>query len=163
MTVQTSTEVVGIRDAIRALNKVEPGLRKQFTADAKDIAAPAIQHVQESYVAVPLSGMARRWSPNGRSLFPFDVNRARRGVKLKIDASREATSIINIQQTDPGTAAFETAGRKNPNRLGDRLGPLKSNHTRILGPAVFRRRRQIEDAMRSLALKAVQTVNKELR
>ena len=51
-------EVAGVRDAIRALNKVEPGLRKEFTAEAKRIADPVIAHVQESYTALPLSGMA---------------------------------------------------------------------------------------------------------
>lgn len=162
MTTKTTVEVVGIRDAIRSLNKVEPGLRKQFTDDAKVIAQPAIQHVQESYVAVPLSGMERAWAPKGRKLFPFDLSRARRGVKLKVDASREALSIINIQQTDPGTAAFETAGRANPNPLGNSLGALKPNHTRILGPAVWRRKRQIEQAMADLAMRAVERVNKEL-
>ena len=163
MTVNTSCEVVGVRDAIRALNKVEPGLRKQFTNDAKEIAAPAIQHVQESYVQVPLSGMNRAWATNGRKVFPFSLDKARRGVKLKVDARREAVAVIQIQQTDPGTAIFETAGRRQPNPLGNALGSLRAGHTRILGPAVWRRRRQVEDAMRRLALKAVETVNKELR
>ena len=61
MTANTSLEVVGVRDAIRSLNKIEPGLRKQFTADATRIAQPAIQEVQKSYTQVPLSGMARKW------------------------------------------------------------------------------------------------------
>lgn len=163
MTVNTTMEVAGVRDAIRALNKVEPGLRKEFTAEAQQIAKPAIEHVQESYVAVPLSGMNRRWTSKDRRLFPFDLAKARRGVKLKVDASREATSIINIQQTDPGTAVFETAGRATANRLGESLGPLRPAHTRILGPAVFRRRRQIEGAMQRLAVNAVERVNRELR
>lgn len=163
MSVGVTTEVVGVRDAIRSLNKIEPGLRKKFLSDAKEIAEPAITHVQESYVRVPLSGMARNWSQGGSKKFPFDLGRAKRGVKLKVDASREATSIINIQQTDAGAAIFETAGRRTANPLGTALGALQANHTRILGPAVFRRRRQIEDAMRRLAMDAVRKVNEELR
>lgn len=154
--------MTGIREAIRSLNKVEPGLRKQFTQDAKAIAEPAISHVQESYVKMPLSGMARNWTQGGAKKFPFSIDKARRGVKLKIDAGREALAIINIQQTDAGAAIFETAGRRNVNALGTALGALPPNHTRILGPAVFRRRRQIEDAMRRLAADAVKLVNKEL-
>ena len=163
MTTNTTIEVVGVRDAIRSLNKIEPGLRKQFQSDVTAVAQPAIQHVQESYVAVPLSGMNRKWSSNGRKLFPFDLGKARRGVKVKLDAGRTATAIINIQQTDPGTAAFETAGRATANRLGQSLGSLRAGHTRILGPAVFRRRRQVEGAIADLAKKAVQKVNEELR
>lgn len=163
MSVQTKCEVTGVRDAIRSLNKIEPGLRKQFNQDAQKIAQPAIQHVQESYVRLPLSGMARNWSQGGSKKFPFVIERARRGVKLKIDASRESLAIINIQQTDPGAAIFETAGRKTANRLGQALGQLKANHTRILGPAVFRRRREIENEMKALAMAAVERVNRELR
>lgn len=163
MTVQTTCQVTGVRDAIRSLNKVEPGLRKKFTDDAKQIADPVIQHVQESYVKVPLSGMARNWTQGGAKKFPFVIEKARRGVKLKVDAAREALAIINIQQTDAAAAIFETAGRKHPNPLGVSLGALRPNHTRILGPAVFRRRRQIEDAMRRLALDAVERVNRELK
>lgn len=162
MTVNTQCEVVGIRDAIRSLNKLEPGLRKQFTQDAKDIADPAISHAQESYQRQYLSGMARNWTQGGTKKFPFSIAKAQRGVKLKIDAARESLAIINIQQTDAAAAIFETAGRKTVNRLGEALGPLRPAHTRVLGPAVYRRRNQIEDAMRNLAMKAVERVNREL-
>lgn len=163
MTVQTQCQVVGVRDAIRSLNKVEPGLRKQFNQDAKVIAEPAIRHVQESYVKLPLSGMARNWTQGGAKKFPFSIDKARRGVKLKIDAARDALAIINIQQTDAAAAIFETAGRRNVNPLGTQLGPLAPAHTRILGPAVFRRRRQVEGSMKELAQRAVERVNKELK
>ena len=54
MTTKTSIEVVGVRDAIRSLNKIEPGLRKEFVAQATRIAQPAIQEVQAGYSAVDL-------------------------------------------------------------------------------------------------------------
>ena len=144
MTTNTSLEVVGVRDAIRSLNKIEPGLRKQFTADATRIAQPAIQEVQKGYTQVPLSGMARKWEQANKKIFPFSVAKAVAGVKLKVDASREATSLIYITQTNIAAAVFEAAGRANQNRLGDSLGQLRPNHTRILGPAVFRKRGEIE-------------------
>ena len=144
MTTNTSIQVVGVRDAIRSLNKVEPGLRKQFVQDANLIAQPAIQEVQRGYTKVPLSGMARKWEKDNRKIFPFLVARAISGVKLKVDASREATSLIYITQTNVAAAVFEAAGRANQNRLGDSLGQLRPNHTRILGPAVFRKRGEIE-------------------
>ena len=144
MTTNTTVQVVGVRDAIRSLNKIEPGLRKQFTADATRIAQPAIQEVQKGYTQVPLSGMARRWEQANKKIFPFSVSKAISGVKLKVDASREATSLIYITQTNVAAAVFEAAGRANQNRLGDSLGQLRPNHTRVLGPAVFRTRGEIE-------------------
>jgi hypothetical protein len=162
MTTNTSIQVVGVRDAIRSLNKVEPGLRKQFVQDANLIAQPAIQEVQRGYTKVPLSGMARKWEQNSKKIFPFSVARAVSGVKLKVDASREATSLIYITQTNVAAAVFEAAGRANPNSLGDSLGQLKPGHTRVLGPAVFRKRREIEREILKASMDAVSRVQKEL-
>ena len=162
MTANTSLEVVGVRDAIRSLNKIEPGLRKQFTADATRIAQPAIQEVQKSYTKVPLSGMARKWEQANKKIFPFSVAKAVAGVKLKVDASREATSLIYITQTNVAAAVFEAAGRANQNRLGDSLGQLRSGTTRVLGPAVFRKRKDIEGEMLKASLDAIKLVQKEL-
>jgi len=162
MTTNTSIQVVGVRDAIRSLNKVEPGLRKQFVQDANLIAQPAIQEVQRGYTKVPLSGMARKWEQNSKKIFPFSVARAVSGVKLKVDASREATSLIYITQTNVAAAVFEASGRANPNSLGDSLGQLKPGHTRVLGPAVFRKRREIEREILKASMDAVSRVQKEL-
>ena len=163
MTANTSLEVVGVRDAIRSLNKIEPGLRKQFTADATRIAQPAIQEVQKSYTQVPLSGMARKWEQANKKIFPFSVAKAVAGVKLKVDASREATSLIYITQTNVGAAVFEAAGRANQNRLGDSLGQLRPNHTRILGPAVFRKRGEIERELVRATNEVKARVERELK
>ena len=163
MTTNTSIQVVGVRDAIRSLNKVEPGLRKQFVQDANLIAQPAIQEVQRGYTKVPLSGMARKWEQADKKIFPFSVARAVSGVKLKVDASREATSLIYITQTNVAAAVFEAAGRTNPNSLGDSLGQLKPGHTRVLGPAVFRKRREIEREILKASMDAVARVQKELK
>ena len=163
MTANTSIEVVGVRDAIRSLNKIEPGLRKQFTADATRIAQPAIQEVQKSYTQVPLSGMARKWEQANKKIFPFSVAKAVAGVKLKVDASREATSLIYITQTNVGAAVFEAAGRANQNRLGDSLGQLRPNHTRILGPAVFRKRGEIERELLRATNEVKARVERELK
>ena len=164
MTTNMSVEVVGVRDAIRSLNKLEPGLRRQFAAQVNEIAQPAIQAVQHAYDRVPLSGMERAWVEKGRNrkIFPFTLAKARRGVKVKLDARREATAIILITQTDRGTAVFETAGRKTVNPLGRSLGYVHPGQTRIIGPTVYRKRRAIEAEMKRAALVAVRRVEKEL-
>ena len=162
MTTNTTIQVTGLKETIRSLNKVEPGLRKQFVQEASRIAQPAIQEVQRGYTKVPLSGMGRQWQQNGKKIFPFSVARAVSGVKLKVDASREATSLIYITQTNVAAAVFEAAGRTNANSLGDSLGDLRPGHTRILGPAMFRKRKEIEREMLKAVNDAMDTVQKEL-
>lgn len=163
MAATAKIQVTGVRETIAALNKIEPGLRKQFRDNAQRIAQPAIREVQDNYVEVPLSGMERRWNYKGRRLFPFDVNRARRGVVVSLDTRRNAISVINIRQKDAGTAVFEAAGRATTNPLGASLGKLRPNRTRIIGPAVFRRRRQITSEMERYVRATMDRVQREVR
>lgn len=155
--------MTGLKEAIRSLNKIEPGLRKEFVAQATRIAQPAINEAQRGYQREYLSGMARKWTQNGKKIFPFSVARAVSGVKLKVDASREATSLIYITQTNVAAAVFEAAGRANQNRLGDSLGQLRPGTTRVLGPAVFRKRGEIEREMQSASQAVINRVEKELK
>ena len=154
--------MTGLKEAIRSLNKIEPGLRKEFVAQATRIAQPAINEAQRGYQREYLSGMQRKWTQNGKKIFPFSVAKAVSGVKLKVDASREAVSLIYITQTNVAAAVFEAAGRANQNRLGDSLGQLRSGTTRVLGPAVFRKRGEIEREMQTASQAVINRVEKEL-
>ncbi len=162
MPVNADMNLVGVRETIRALNKIEPGLRKQFVADSRRIAAPAIEEVRRGYDRLPLSGMARKWSQGGRQLFPFTVAKAQRGVQVKVDTDRRATAIISIVQKDQAAAIFETAGRRMPNPLERSLGDLLPGRTRVLGPAVYRSRRYFEPELRKSIARLTARVQKEL-
>ncbi len=163
MSASASIELTGLREAIRSLNKIEPGLRKKFVAQASAIAEPAIREVQAGYTAIPLSGMARNWTDRtAKKVFPYSIPKAVKGVKLKVDASRTATSLIYITQTYVAAAVFEAAGRATRNSLGDSLGPVMPGRTRVLGPAVFRKRSAIEREMEKASLDVIRRVEKEL-
>ena len=83
-------------------------------------------------------------------------------IAIKVDTSRKSSNAIAIQQTDPATAIFESAGRKTDNRLGNSLGPLAPGRTRVLGPSVLRKRGEVERQMRELVLKASRRVQDEV-
>ena len=166
MTATIKTELVGVRQAVASLNKIEPGLRKEFAAQLTAIAAPAIQAAQSRYTAlgVPLSGMARPWSNNGRKLFPFDPAKAAKGVKVKLDTRRNATSTIVISQGDAAAAIFETAGRKNSNTLATNLGKTPpQGRTRLFGPAVYSKIREVTKEIERATLQVISRVNRELQ
>jgi hypothetical protein len=164
MTYNVDLNLVGVRETIRSLNKIEPGLRKQFVADVRQISEPAIQQVRNGYTQVPLSGMSRKWTDKerGRQLFPFTVAKAKRGVRVNVNTDRRATAIISIVQMDPATAIYESAGRATSNPLGRSLGYLAPGRTRIIGPAVYRARPLIEREMLDAIKKAMKRVQKEL-
>jgi hypothetical protein len=164
--VDTDISVLGINEAIRALNKIEPGLRKEFNNEARAIGAPAVDAVRSSYRFVPLSGMNRKWAGpavNGRKVFPWNLDKARKGVDVVFDTNRKSTGTINIVQRDAATAIFETAGRKNPNPLGNALGSLSPGRTRVIGPVVYSKINEIEKVMYDFALRIVDRVNREMK
>ena len=162
MTVNTTITVSGVKETINALKKIDPQRHKDFRAQAAEIALPAINAAKDVYTQVPLSGMSYKWSSRGRQLFPFSVDKAKNGVKLRIDTRRNAVGVILIEQKDPATAIFETAGRLNANRLGDQLGFVGPGRTRLIGPAVYKARRGVEAEMEKMILDTARTVRQAI-
>ena len=164
MSVSASIQVVGVKNTINHLNKLDKELAKEFKAKATEIAQPAINNAKNMYTQVPLSGMSRDWKQkkDGRKIRGFDVARAKAGVQMKFDTRRNAVGVILIIQKDQAAAIFETAGRANRNSLSDNLSPVQAGRTRLIGPAVYRARRGIESEMKHVIADASRTVQKGL-
>ena len=168
MPVSTTIKVVGVKDTINALRKIDPQLQKDFKAQATQIAEPALSAAKAVYTQVPLSGMNYKWQEKGRSRanFPFTVAKAKAGVRVRFDTRRNAVGVILIEQKDPAAAIFETAGRKNSNKLNTSLLfvnlPVSAGRTRLIGPAVYKARRKIEREMQSMILDTIREVQKKI-
>ena len=164
MPVSNDISVLGINEAIRALNKIEPGLRKEFNNEARSIAKPATDAVRSAYKFVPLSGMNRNWtdSKSGRKLFPWNLAKASKGVDVVFNTDRRTLGTITVVQRDAATAIFESAGRKTSNPLGESLGALSPGRTRIIGPVVYSKVNEITAVMEKFAISIVQRVNREI-
>ena len=172
MPVGATVQVVGLKQTINGLGKIDKQLQKDFKADATDIAQPAVIAAQNVYkmfaVKLPLSGMKYKWQQQGRTRanFPFTVKKAVKGVNVKFDTRRGAVGVILIQQKDPAAAIFETAGRANANKLNTSLMfvnlPVSAGRTRLIGPAVYKARRGIEAEMLKMIKDTISTVQKEL-
>ena len=162
MSAKVDISVVGVKDTINKLRKLDPELQKQFKADATAIAQPALNAAKAVYTQVPLSGMSRDWKQkkDGRKIKGFNVAKAKNGVQMKFDTRRNAVGVILIIQKDQAAAIFETAGRANRNSLSDNLSPVQAGRTRLIGPAVYRARRGIEAAMKHTIAAATRTVER---
>jgi hypothetical protein len=168
MPVNTTCEVVGVKQAINNLGKIDKQLQKDFKADATAIAQPAINAAKNVYKSVPLSGMKYKWQEQGRTRanFPFTVAKAVAGVRMRFDTRRNAVGVILIEQKDPAAAIFETAGRANANKLNTSLLfvglPVSPGRTRLIGPAVYKARRGIEAEMKKMIVKTIATVQRDI-
>lgn len=163
MSASATIQVAGVKETINALRQIDSQLQKDFKSDAIAIAEPAVTAAKAVYTSVPLSGMQYKWSSRGRRLFPFTIDRATKGVRVKFDSRRNAVGVILIEQKDPAAAIFETAGRANANKLGDSLGFVGAGRTRLIGPAVYKARRGIEQAMVSMIEKTQTEIQGGLR
>ena len=168
MPVSTTVEVVGLKQTINSLRKIDPQLQKDFKADAMAIAQPAINAGKAVYTRVPISNFANDWTQkkDGRRIKGFSVDKAQSGVKMRFDTRRNAVGVILIEQKDQGAAIFEVAGRKNSNRLDTSLRiagyPVSAGRTRLIGPAVYKARRGIEAEMLKMIKSTITTVQKEI-
>ena len=79
MPVSTHMEIAGIQDTLRALREVDPELQKEFRRNIAVVVAPMIADAKSKYQAMPLSGMARKWSQDGREKFPWHVSQVEGG------------------------------------------------------------------------------------
>jgi hypothetical protein len=171
MSASASIQIVGVKEAINGLRKIDPQLQKDFKAEATAIAQPAIDAAKAAYTQVPLANMKYRWNDRGRKIFPFTVSSAQAGVKMRFDTRRNAVGVILIEQKNAAAAVFEGAGRKTTNRLGKSLDYVSSERgfamampgrTRLIGPAVYKARRGIEREMEKMILLTIKQVQKEL-
>ena len=168
MPASTTVEVVGLKQTINSLRKIDAQLQKDFKADATAIAQPAINAGKAVYTRVPISNFANDWTQkkDGRRIKGFSIDKARNGVKMRFDTRRNAVGVILIEQKDQGAAIFEVAGRKNSNRLDTSLRiagyPVSAGRTRLIGPAVYKARRGIEGEMFKMIQGTITTVQKDL-
>ena len=167
MSTSMNIKVVGVKDAINGLKKIDPALQKEFKLQANEVAKPAIDAAKAAYQPLSndshpyaLSGMARKWTQDGRKIFPFKLDRAIKGVQLKFDTRKKAIGVIMILQKDVATAVWETAGRKQTNPLGKSLGFVAQDQTRILKPAVEKSMPQVEREMANVVKEALRTVQR---
>ena len=165
MPASTTIEVVGVKQTINSLRKIDPQLQKDFKADATAIAQPAINAGKNVYQTIPISNFANDWTQkkDGRRIKGFSVDKARAGVKMRFDTRRNAVGVILIEQKDQGAAIFEQAGRKNPGgRLDNSLRiagyPVSAGRTRLIGSAVYKARRGIEAEMTKMIAKTMRVV-----
>ena len=171
MPVGATVQVVGLKQTINGLGKIDKQLQKDFKSDATQIAQPAINAGKASYTKVPISNFAKDWTsktPKGtRRIKGFSVDKARAGVKMRFDTRRNAVGVILIEQKDQAAAIFEQAGRANP---GGRLDKslriagfrVSAGRTRLIGPAVYKARRGIEAEMTKMIVKTIATVQREI-
>ena len=121
-----SISVDGLESTLKALQKIQPEVKKQFFKDAKKIVKPAIDEAKGAYRSGYLSGMSRAWAPSGRSIFPWSQGTAVKGVAVVTSLSKKQDAVLTIVQKDAAAAIFDMAGKRTTNPLGNALNAFQT-------------------------------------
>lgn len=133
MSTRITLEVVGIKEALRDINKVSPSLRRQITRDFKEIVAPVVKDArQRNPQKPPLSGFTRNWTTkSGYEMFPWDSKKSDRGIAAGTSGKKprlyngmtQNLSAFFVRWRGPQSTLFEMGTKGNLGRnLNARYG-----------------------------------------
>jgi hypothetical protein len=114
-------EVVGLAEALKALAKADPELRKAVIKDMKAAAAPLETAARAGVPARPLTN----WYGWPRGEGDWNQSKAQKGIKVAFRAGgvkgKDKTTfpLLTLRQTNAQGAIFEMAGRRFPGKRSE--------------------------------------------
>lgn len=177
MSAEVSFEVVGLKEALRTLNRVDKSARRQVTKDYKEIVAPVIDDIKQDIPLRPpaiMSGWAYRWkSKSGAEILPWKGNE-RAMLKPYISGKRprqwgaytSSLGVFGIKWKAPAAVLIDMAHTPHTPRgagmidtLNSRIGTSKS---RIMWKNFDRHQRTVEERMKVLISRVMKQAQGEL-
>lgn len=162
MVASSTVTVVGVKDAMRELQKIEPDLAKQIKKDFKEIVKPVVGDARSQVVNLPLSGFRRNWKAG--KLLPWSQSAVSRSIIARYSNRRRGNSlaVFSVTMKSPAGTIFDIAGRKSANRLGAALDSLYGRASRLMWPTYERHANQVNKNMADLVEKITDAANRRL-
>lgn len=129
MTVSTSIQVVGVKDALRELNSIDKRIRRRVTVEFREIVDPLVQEAKTLVPRkAPMTGWERVYRPSSTSgrqsreaILPYNPNAALNSVKPFVSGKRPKTfggytrnlAAFGVRWTDKSAVLFDFAGQSS--------------------------------------------------
>ena len=165
---QTKIEVYGLKEAIKQLNSVEPGLRNQIAKDFRSVAKPVINDALALIPGtVPLSGMSRNWiTKSGFKMLPWEAGRKQK-ISAKINTKKVSefrgqirnVGVFNIVYSGSTGTLFDMAAS---GRLGAALSARYGNRSRVMWKAMEKNNETVESEMRRIVETVMDKVDRNV-
>lgn len=120
-TVNTELSIVGAKEALRELNKIDKVARRQVTKDYAGIVETVITEARAlTPNHPPLSGMRHRWNPGNRGdVFPWNDAKSDRSMKAFVSGKKPRQygaytsdlAVFGIRWSSPSALVSEMSGR----------------------------------------------------
>ena len=171
MTATASIEVVGLKDALAQLNKIDKKLRRQITTNFKAIVDPVLVEARRNIPDdAPLSGMARSWTgKSGAELMHWESAKVNKNLKAFTSGKkvREAPggfkqnlATFGIRWGGPQATLFDMA-RKG--KLSQSLQAKYGSPSRVIWRAYEAQSNEVEKQVRELVNKVMKMTGNDGR
>jgi hypothetical protein len=167
-TVTSNIEIVGLKEALKTLNKIDKSLRREITKDYKRIVQPVIDDAKNLVpTKAPLSGMARSYKyKSGFEVLPWS-----QGYNQKIIAKINTRNIKETSAGDKvnvGTFMIQWQGATGTlydttmaGTLGAALTARYGGRSRVMWKAYEQRRDDVLREMEQLVKRVMDEANRE--
>lgn len=152
MAVRADLQVVGVKEALRELNKMDKVVRRELTKDFKRVTQPVVDDaVQAIPLKDPMSGWARSWTtPSGFQMFPAEFREDT--VIAQVSGKRpkefggyvQNLAVFLVKFRGPHAVLLDQTGAgRTPTERGQRMARVMTERmgrrpSRILWPAYER-------------------------
>ena len=164
-------EVVGLKEALAQLNKIDKKLRRQITTDFKAIVDPVLIEARRNIPDdAPLSGMARSWTgKSGAELMHWESTKVNKNLKAFTSGKkiREAPggfkqnlATFGIRWGGPQATLFDMAQK---GRLSQSLQSKYGSPSRVIWRAYEAQSSEVEKQVRELVNKVMKMTGNDGR
>ena len=157
MAVSLNVEVVGAKEAMRQIRKVDRVLSNDLRRNARNIMQPIVKDAKSNIPDVALSRMSRTWTSkkSGVQLLPWSGATARNYVKAKTSTKKPKEfggvtrdiSAFYVSWAGGVNMLFDMAGGKNNSVMAANLTGKFGPPSRIMWPAAEKNAPQVEAEM----------------
>ena len=165
-----NVSVVGIKEALKQINKIDPKLRRAITKEYKSIVDPIVKSAQSAYPELPpMSGWARPY----KSLGAWDAGKVKKGVQAKVNtrkarnrnlakgAEYETIGTFIVYQKTGWGSIFDMAGRKSSSPMVEVLNDRFGKASRSMWPAYEQNKEPIDRQMEALVKQVMNEVSRD--
>jgi hypothetical protein len=178
MTAFASVEVVGLKEALKELNEINPKLRRDVTKEFRKIVDPVIKTAKAKVPQEPpISGWGRKWTTkSGRQLTPWVGSIGDDYIKAKVSGKKPREwagrvtnlAVFSVAWSGAINTLYDLAGRKSSGdteRGARMIRALEARHgkaSRVLWPAYEMNREEVERQTAQIVEGVMGEVNRKM-
>jgi hypothetical protein len=178
MTAFASVEVVGLKEALKELNEINPKLRRDVTKEFRKIVDPVIKTAKAKVPQeAPISGWGRKWTTkSGRQLTPWVGSIGDDYIKAKVSGKKPREwagrvtnlAVFSVAWSGAINTLYDLAGRKSSGdteRGARMIRALEARHgkaSRVLWPAYEMNREEVERQTAQIVEGVMGEVNRKM-